>query len=151
MKAVSCGVLVTDGTRVLLGHATRSPRWDIPKGIAAPGEDFASAASRELQKETGLRAAPGSLVTLGIHRYLPGKDLALFEWRLTALPDLATLRCASRFDRGKASLPEFDRFGLFGWDDALSRVGRNMARVLATIRADDDISGEAGSFVGKRT
>jgi hypothetical protein len=40
---------------------------------------------------------------------------------------------------------------LFGWDDALSRVGRNMARVLATIRADDDISGEAGSFVGKRT
>jgi catechol 2,3-dioxygenase-like lactoylglutathione lyase family enzyme len=30
-------------------------------------------------------------------------------------------------------LPEFDRFGLFLWDDALSRVGKSMARVLSTI------------------
>ena len=39
-KAVSCGVLVTDGERLLLGHATRSPRWDIPKGMAEPGESL---------------------------------------------------------------------------------------------------------------
>jgi hypothetical protein len=31
-------------------------------------------------------------------------------------------------------LPEFDRFGIFDWHDALSRVGRNMARVLASVR-----------------
>ncbi len=42
----SCGVLVGDGARLLLGHATRSPRWDIPKGEAEPGEDFAAAAIR---------------------------------------------------------------------------------------------------------
>jgi hypothetical protein len=31
-------------------------------------------------------------------------------------------------------LPEFDRFGLFAWDEALNRVGKNMARVLGEIR-----------------
>lgn len=133
MNVTTCGVLVIDGTRVLLGHATRSTLWDIPKEIAEAGEDFASAAARELREETGLNAPPGILVPCGVHRYLPGKDLALFEWRLSAMPDPATLRCTSYFAIGKALLPEFDRFGIFDWHDALSRVGRNMARVLTSV------------------
>jgi 8-oxo-dGTP pyrophosphatase MutT (NUDIX family) len=133
MKATSCGVLVTDGTRVLLGHATRSPRWDIPKGIAEPGEDFASAAARELREETGLKVTPAALVQRGIHRYLPAKDLALFEWKPASMPDPALLRCTSLFPFGKVLLPEFDRFGIFAWQEALTRVGRNMARVLASV------------------
>ena len=82
MNAVktSCGVIVGDGERILLGHATRSPRWDIPKGEAEPGEDFAAAAARELHEETGLTVAPGELTALGVHAYLRGKDLALFAW-----------------------------------------------------------------------
>jgi hypothetical protein len=31
-------------------------------------------------------------------------------------------------------LPEFDRFGLFPWEEALSRVGKNLARILSSIR-----------------
>jgi 8-oxo-dGTP pyrophosphatase MutT (NUDIX family) len=42
-------VLVTDGVQVLLGHASCSPRWDIPKGLAHPGEPFVTAAVRELR------------------------------------------------------------------------------------------------------
>ena len=53
-RQTSCGVIVSDGERILLGHAARSPRWDIPKGVAEPGEDFAEAAARELREETGL-------------------------------------------------------------------------------------------------
>ena len=134
-RATSCGVLVTDGARLLLGHATRSPRWDIPKGLVEPGEDFRAAALRELQEETGLVAAPGDLQPLGIQRYMPGKDLVLFIWRLAHMPDVAALVCHASFALPSGSLlPEFDRFGVFGWDEALTRVGKNLARVLAELR-----------------
>jgi 8-oxo-dGTP pyrophosphatase MutT (NUDIX family) len=141
MRAISCGVLVTDGTNLLLGHATRSPRWDIPKGIAEVGEDHLSAATRELREETGLEATPAELVPLGIHRYLAGKDLALFEWRRATMPDPNTLRCTSRFAFGNTLLPEFDRFGVFARHEVLSLVGRNMARVLASVWNHEDLPG----------
>ena len=133
-KKTSCGVIVGDGERILLGHATRSPRWDIPKGEAEPGEDFAAAASRELGEETGLVVAASELVGLGLHPYLRGKDLALFAWTPPQLPDPKSLVCVSRFALADGTmLPEFDRFGLFSWDEALGRVGKNLARVLASI------------------
>jgi 8-oxo-dGTP pyrophosphatase MutT (NUDIX family) len=133
MKETTCGVVVTDGARLLLGHATRSPRWDIPKGIANPGEAFASAAVRELFEETGLVTSAETLTPLGVHRYRSGKDLALFEWRPVPLPDPTTLHCKSHFEIRNILFPEFDKFALFDWDTALSRVGRDMARVLASI------------------
>jgi 8-oxo-dGTP pyrophosphatase MutT (NUDIX family) len=130
----SCGVIVGDGERILLGHATRSPRWDIPKGEAEPGEDFAAAAARELGEETGLIVAPAELTALGVHAYLRGKDLALFAWTPPVLRDPKRLVCTSRFALPDGTLlPEFDRFGLFSWDEALSRVGKSMARVLSSI------------------
>lgn len=133
----SCGVVVGDAKRILLGHATRSPRWDIPKGEAEAGEDFAAAAVRELAEETGLSAPAGELTPLGVHRYLRGKDLALFLWTPPTMPDPKTLVCTSSFALPDGTeLPEFDRFGLFLWDDALGRVGKNLARVLAAIRPD---------------
>ena len=133
-RVVTCGVLVTDGDRILLGHASRSPRWDIPKGVAEPGENFAEAAARELREETGLDVAAGRLVELGVHRYLRGKDLALFAWRPRELPDPESLSCTSYFTLPNgAQLPEFDRFALFPWEDGMERVGKNMARVLTSI------------------
>ena len=57
-RQTSCGVIVTDGERILLGHATRSPRWDIPKGVAEPGESFVNTAARELFEETSLSVSP---------------------------------------------------------------------------------------------
>jgi 8-oxo-dGTP pyrophosphatase MutT (NUDIX family) len=128
-------VIVTDREKILLGHATRSPRWDIPKGLAEPGESFAATAARELFEETGLAVAPEALADLGVHPYLRGKGLALFAWMPPRLPDLQSLTCSSHFALADGkSLPEFDRFGLFAWDEALTRVGKNLARVLASIR-----------------
>jgi 8-oxo-dGTP pyrophosphatase MutT (NUDIX family) len=134
-RQTSCGVIVTDGERVLLGHATRSPRWDIPKGSAEPSETFPVAAARELLEETGLVIAPEALTDLGVHLYLRGKDLALFMWKAAQLPDPRRLTCTSRFALPNGTLlPEFDRFGLFAWEDALSLVGKNLARVLASVQ-----------------
>jgi len=133
-RQTSCGVIVTDGERVVLGHATRSPRWDIPKGVVEPGENFAEAAARELLEETGLVASPDELVALGVHPYLRGKDLALFVWTPQQLPDPRSLSCTSYFTIADGtSLPEFDRFGVFGWEEALARVGKNLARLLTAI------------------
>ena len=134
MKTISCGVIVTDGKRLVLGHATRSPRWDIPKGGVEPGETLEEAARRELREETGLNAPESALTALGTYPYLRDKDLALFAWALAPLPDPATLLCSAYFTlRDGTRLPEFDRFGLFTRDEALTKVGKNMARLLAEI------------------
>lgn len=135
-RAVTCGVIVTDGVQVLLGHATGSPRWDIPKGMADSGEDWRAAAVRELNEETGLAVVRTDLVELGLLRYRPGKDLALFVWPVKQLPDPAVLRCVSTFTtRYGAVLPEFDRFALVSWDEAPARVGKDMRRILEQVRA----------------
>lgn len=133
-KTISCGVIVTDGERLLLGHASRSPRWDIPKGGVEPDETLAEAARRELREETGLDAPQTALVPLGTFAYLRNKDLALFVWRVAPLPDPGKLACTEFFTLPNgARLPEFDRFDLFTFDEALIRVGKNLARLLAEI------------------
>lgn len=131
---ISCGVIVTDGTRLLLGHATRTPRWDIPKGLAEPGERHDVAAARELQEETSLQVEVQALQPLGTHDYLRGKALTLFAWRPAVLPDPAMLVCSSMVERPKAApMPEIDRFGLFTFDAGMALVGKNLARVLTQV------------------
>jgi 8-oxo-dGTP pyrophosphatase MutT (NUDIX family) len=137
-RPVSCGVVVTDGRVLLLGHATRTPRWDIPKGVADPGEEFLAAACRELQEETGLVADPAALVPIGTYPYRSDKGLCLFAWVPAEMPDPKTLVCVSLFEaRDGAMLPEFDRFGLFSLEDAVKRVGRDMAEILTGISLDE--------------
>lgn len=134
-RVTSCGVLVTDGAHLLIGHATHSPRWDIPKGIAEPGETYRAAAVRELAEETGLAVSPDLLRDLGQYRYLPAKDLVLFAWTPAEMPRPADLTCRSVFALPNGTLvPEFDRFAVVDWDMALSQVGKSLARVLSEIR-----------------
>jgi 8-oxo-dGTP pyrophosphatase MutT (NUDIX family) len=137
VKSISSGVIVTDGKRLVLGHASRSSRWDIPKGGVEPGETLEQAARRELSGETGLAAPENALTPLGTFPYLRDKDLALFAWVVPELPDPGALICSEYFVLpAGARLPEFDRFGLFTRDEALTRVGKNLARLLAEISLD---------------
>jgi 8-oxo-dGTP pyrophosphatase MutT (NUDIX family) len=130
---ISCGVIVTDGERLLLGHATCSPRWDIPKGVAEPGESLVAAARRELREETGLDAPEAELRPLGVFPYRRGKDLALFLWTRRKLPQPGTLVCTSHFAWNGRMLPEFDKFGLFTDAEAAARVGKSLAALLGGI------------------
>ncbi len=131
----SCGVIVTDGARVLLGHATGSSRWDIPKGIQEPGEEPAATALRELREETGLTPAPATLRPLGRHAYRSGKNLELFVWRRSEMPEVNTLTCASTFQLRGRAVPEFDRFACPAWADAWAMVGTSMRSVLERLAA----------------
>jgi len=146
-KRTSCGVIVTDGTRILLGHATRSPRWDIPKGVAEPDESLAAAAVRELEEETGLSAPADELRDLGVRAYLRDKDLALFVWVPVSMPAPASLVCRSTFALPSGAIvPEFDRYGLFRLEEALAKVGKNLARVLASV--DERVAAICASGAG---
>src|SRR5262249_42203853 len=136
-KQTSCGVIVTDGKRLLLGHATGAPRWDIPKGGAEAGESFVAAAVRRLLEENGLRALETDLRPLGVHQCRRGKDLALFCWPSPELPDPKQLICTSRFPLRGRMVPEFDGFGVFSRDDAVGRVGKDMARLLGGIALEE--------------
>ena len=137
MKLTSCGVIVVADGRMLLGQTTRSPRWDIPKGVAEAGETWLGAAVRELREETGLVAPPGDLVALGAFDYLPRKQLALFAWHPDAPLDPAALRCTAMVETADGPrFPELARFALCPWDEALARVGKNLARVLISIGPD---------------
>jgi 8-oxo-dGTP diphosphatase len=52
------GVVVRDG-RVALVHRPQYDDWTLPKGKLHRGEDFAEAALREVEEETGLRCELG--------------------------------------------------------------------------------------------
>ena len=134
-RLLSCGVVLTDGRRLLIGHATASARWDIPKGQAEPGEAADVAARRELEEETGVVVGEAALVPLGQHRYLASKDLALFAWLVESMPDPASLRCRSTFMLRGHAVPEFDRFDCPGWAEALPKLGKGMQTVLGAVAA----------------
>ena len=67
-------------------------RWGYPGGDLEAGEDFVTAAVRELAEETGLVVAPGRLASLGVRRFRSetcgGDDeLELFAVRLAVTDD----------------------------------------------------------------
>jgi putative (di)nucleoside polyphosphate hydrolase len=112
--AVSCGTLVVDaGRRLLLGHVTHTPRWDIPKGLQDPGETLLEAAMRELFEETGLVFAPERFAEIGRIDYRRDKALHLFRVDVGAdLCALDGLACTSFFPHrstGKPT-PEMDGY-----------------------------------------
>jgi len=132
---VTCGVIITDGKRILLGHATGGRHWDIPKGKMEEDEDYRTAALRELEEETGLKPDAAQLRFLGRRTYRPGKDLALFVWKVASLPDPKSLICTSTFELNGKQVPELDGFALFEFSQAFERTAKSMSLVLQDFNA----------------
>jgi 8-oxo-dGTP pyrophosphatase MutT (NUDIX family) len=129
--AISCGILVLNrDAELLLCHATGTPRWDIPKGGADPGETELQAAIRETAEETGLQFTPGQLVDLGRFAYRRGKDLHLYAALIERI-EPSSCRCSTTFRDARGRLvPEMDRFEWVAFGRVGERCGKSLVAVL---------------------
>jgi 8-oxo-dGTP pyrophosphatase MutT (NUDIX family) len=128
-------MLFNERDELFLAHATGNRHWDVPKGLAEPGETPLEAALRETMEETGIKLGQSGWLDLGRHSYRPGKDLHLFARRVsTAEIRVADCVCTSLFlhPRSGKSLPEADAFGWFGLDQLGERCARSMSALLVT-------------------
>lgn len=65
LLTVGCGVILTNGDKVLLQHRTDEDNWCIPGGVMELGETFEETARRETYEETGLTV--GDLQLFGLY------------------------------------------------------------------------------------
>jgi 8-oxo-dGTP pyrophosphatase MutT (NUDIX family) len=135
--AISCGVVLANPRGdIFVCHATGTSRWDLPKGLADPGEDPRDAAVREAWEEAGLRLPSKELVDLGEFAYLPAKRLHLFALHVADdAIDVANCRCRSFFAHHRTGhdTPEADAWAWKPRGDLPAWCGKNMSRVLGTI------------------
>ncbi len=131
MKTTSHGVLIfAADAALLLCHATGGRHWDLPKGMAMPGEPSAQAACREALEECGLVLDPLALHDLGPFGYRPDKDLRLHAVLIERV-DPARCVCTTFFtDRRGRRCPEMDAFRWAGFAELPALCARNMTRVL---------------------
>jgi putative (di)nucleoside polyphosphate hydrolase len=130
---VTCGVIVTDGQRMLICHPTHGRNWDIPKGRKDPGEEDIDTAVRELREETGILADPELMIYLGEHDYKRNKRLVLFRYDVENMPDPALLICTSTFEMHGKRFPEMDAFVVTTKEVAVEKVNPDLARIINSI------------------
>jgi len=129
-RQLSCGLLITSPKGWLLAHATRTPRWDLPKGKIEAGETPLEAALRETLEEIGLDMSgyTEQLQDMGQHPYLPKKDLHLFRLDLPEALDLSNCSCSTYIKRGEENehYPETDAYAWVPPNQVVERVGKSL-------------------------
>jgi 8-oxo-dGTP pyrophosphatase MutT (NUDIX family) len=134
MRTLSSGVIYTDGTLILLGHATGTKHWDIPKGKVDPGENVKDAAIRELQEETGLSVNIEHLIDLGQFKYRKEKDLYIWKYVINPLPPIESIICSSKFiTRFGYETVELDRFKYVQKAQVQELVAKSLWKVLESL------------------
>lgn len=107
---LSAGIIFLSDDSILLGHATETPHWDIPKGHVEKGESHIDAAIRECFEETGFEVRPDDLISMGVLEYTNKKSLALFVYVGDTMPEADKCFCASTFVKNGRTITEMDDF-----------------------------------------
>ena len=132
-KPTSCGVVITNGKVILLGHSTGNKHWDIPKGTMDEGETVIETALRELKEETNITLIENDLFDLGHREYTPRKNLHLFLYKTDDLPPIQDVVCISLCKRGSNMVPELDFFKYVPLKKIQGYTTANMNRALQQV------------------
>lgn len=110
---ITCGVAIFDkNNNLLIGQATNSNNWSIPKGLNENNETFEETAIREVFEETGLTLDKNKLQLIGREVYPNNKkELILFFIKLDNI-NLNSLICNSFFEFKGHQFPEINKFEL---------------------------------------
>ena len=71
--------------QVAVVHRPRYDDWSLPKGKLSPGEEWASAALREVEEETGMRCELGEELGSVRYRDRKGRPKRVRWWRMRPL------------------------------------------------------------------
>lgn len=132
-KKVSSGLLIVSPKGYLLAHATHTKHWDLPKGGIDAEESALDAALRETLEETGLDMSGHreNIVDLGLHPYIPKKDLHLFVLRVEEAFLLNSCKCSTYIEQeGRERFPEADAYAWVPPDKASSYLSKGMTQYL---------------------
>lgn len=132
-KQITCGVLITDGTHLLICHPTHNVTWNLPKGRQDPGETYAETAVRELAEETGIVLTIDQIELLGEYEYKHNKQIVLFKHTVDQMPAIDNLHCPSLFEYHGVMTPEMDDYAVVDYPTAFDMLNKDLAKVLRTI------------------
>jgi 8-oxo-dGTP diphosphatase len=74
-----------DGPEVLVVHRPKYDDWSLPKGKLDPGETFETAATREVEEETGWRCTLGEELPAVRYTDRHGRPKIVRYWTMTAV------------------------------------------------------------------
>lgn len=131
-KKVSASVIMTDGDKFLIVHATgKENKWETPKGEIDPNENSKQAAIREFYEETGIKIDIKGLRPIGKFNLHKDKDVILYTYRTDKLPPTSSMRCLSYFYNKNGSwIPETNKWKYITLDqiDEVRPEMRNMIK-----------------------
>lgn len=147
MPKRSAGILLyrltAAGPEVLLVHPggpfwakKDAGAWSIPKGLYEEGEDPLAAAKREFAEETGCVPA-GDFWPLGAFKQAGGKIVE--AWAVEGDFDLSAFRSNTFIiewpprSGTMVEFPEADRAAWFGIEDAMLKIVKGQAPILAAL------------------
>lgn len=164
MPARSAGILMhrqsEAGREVLLVHPGGPfwrnkdvGAWQIPKGLADPGEDDEAAARREVQEELGVSII-GPLAPLGEIRQAGGKTVVAFAMErdvdvATVVSNTVEIDWPPRSGR-KLVIPEIDEARWFDLNGARHRILPSQEPLLDRLVLSLELSGGPGRLIQHR-